>query len=68
MGNKISLAMLLLGAGLLWPLPLGGALLLVTAGLGFAISWEAELEPPPAAAPIPATVAPAGADVPLPFD
>jgi hypothetical protein len=61
MGNKISLVLLLLGAGLLWPVPLGGALLLVTASVGLAIGWEAGLEPPTA-------VAPAGADVPLPFD
>lgn len=43
MGQKISLGMLLLGAALLWPVPLGGVLLLVTAGIGLAIAWEAEL-------------------------
>jgi hypothetical protein len=51
MGNKLMLLMLLLGAGLLWSMPLGGALLLVTASIGLAICWEAELEPRPSVAP-----------------
>ena len=62
MGSKISLLMLLLGASLLWAVPLGGALLLVTAAVGLAICWEGTLEPPPAVAPVPVKVAPVGAD------
>jgi hypothetical protein len=62
MGTKISLLMLLLGASLLWAVPLGGALLLVTAAVALAICWEGQLEPPPAVAPAPVTVRPAGAD------
>lgn len=38
--TTIAAAMLLLGVALLWFVPLGGALLLVTAGLGLAISAE----------------------------
>lgn len=41
--NKISMVMLLLGVALLWPVPLGGALLLVTAAIGLAIAWEADM-------------------------
>ncbi len=62
MGNKISLAVLLLGAALLWPLPVGGALLLVTAAVGLAICWEAELEPRSAVAPLPVPVVPVRSD------
>ena len=62
MGNKISLALLLLGAALLWPLPVGGALLLVTAAVGLAVCWEAELEPRPAVAPLPVPVVPVRSD------
>jgi hypothetical protein len=65
MGTRISLVMLLLGAALVWLVPLGGALLLVTAGLGLAISWENALEASPALAPIPATVDPTIPDLPL---
>jgi len=43
MANKIVLAMLLLGVALLWVVPLGGALLLVTAAVDLAIRWETEL-------------------------
>lgn len=43
MGKKMSAAMLLLGLGLLWPVPLAGALVLVSAALGLAVSSEAEL-------------------------
>jgi hypothetical protein len=39
----ISAAMLILGAALLWFVPVGGALLLVSGGLGLAIWWEAPL-------------------------
>jgi hypothetical protein len=47
---------LLVGMGLLWPLPVGGALLMVTAGFGLAILWETELGEP---VPSPALVEPA---------
>ena len=46
MANKVVMAMLLLGTGLLWFVPLGGALLLVTAAVGLAISWEADVGQP----------------------
>jgi len=62
MGSKISLVMLLLGAALLWALPVGGALLLVTAAVGLAICWEDELEPRPAVASVPVPAVPALAD------
>jgi hypothetical protein len=39
----MSAAMLVLGAALLLFVPLGGALLLVSGGLGLAISWEAPM-------------------------
>ncbi len=58
MANNISLALLVLGAALLWPLPVGGALLLVTAAVGLAICWEAQLEPRPVVAPLPVPVVP----------
>ncbi len=41
--RTISAAMLILGAALLWFVPLGGTLLLVSGGLGLAIWWEAPL-------------------------
>lgn len=41
--NRTLLMALLVGAGLLWPLPLGGALLMVAASFGLVISWETEL-------------------------
>ncbi len=62
MGTKISLLMLLLGASLVWAVPLGGALLLVTAAVGLAICWEGQLEPPPAIAAVPVKVTPAVGD------
>jgi hypothetical protein len=62
MGSKISLLLLVLGASLLWAVPLGGALLLVTAAVALAICWEGELEPPPAVAPVPVKVGPVGVD------
>lgn len=34
---------LVAGVALLWPLPLGGALLMVTASIGLAVSWESAL-------------------------
>lgn len=41
--KTMSAAMLALGAALLLFVPLGGALLLVSGGLGLAISWEAPM-------------------------
>jgi hypothetical protein len=35
--------MLVVGLGLLWPVPLGGVLLMVTAGFGLALVAETEL-------------------------
>jgi hypothetical protein len=50
--DRASLIALLLGVGLLWPLPLGGALLMVAATFALVISWEEELDDlrPPAPA------------------
>jgi hypothetical protein len=42
-GKRISIGMLLLGAGLVWPVPIGGVLFLVSGAFGLAISSEAEL-------------------------
>jgi hypothetical protein len=39
--KNISAAMLVLGVGLLWFVPLGGALLIASGGLGLAILWDA---------------------------
>jgi len=44
-GKRISTAMLLLGAVLLWPVPLVGVPFLVAGGFGLAISSEAMLAP-----------------------
>jgi hypothetical protein len=44
--RTISATMLVLGAALLWFVPVGGALLLVSGGLGLAIWWEAPLGGP----------------------
>ena len=41
--KAMSAAMLALGAALLLFVPLGGALLLVSGGLGLAISWESPI-------------------------
>lgn len=41
--TAMSAAMLVLGAALLLFVPLGGALLLVSGGLGLAICWEARM-------------------------
>lgn len=41
--SRIWLMAILVGVGLTWPLPLGGALLAVTASFGFVIAWEADL-------------------------
>jgi hypothetical protein len=49
---------ILVGVGLTWPLPLGGALLAVVASFGFVISWEAELGRAVMLTPSPAVVPP----------
>lgn len=41
--HRISLIAFLLGVGLLWPFPLGAALLMVGATFVLAISWEEKL-------------------------
>ena len=41
--SRTSLIALLVGVGLLWPLPLGGAVLMVVASFGLVIAWETEL-------------------------
>ena len=46
MRTRFSLIMLALGLVLLWPVPLGGALLLVTASVRLAIAFESEMPPP----------------------
>jgi hypothetical protein len=43
MARTMSAAMLVLGVALLLFVPLGGALLLVSGGIGLAISWEAPM-------------------------
>ena len=48
--HRISYTALLLGVALLWPLPLGAAVLMVAATFALVISWEEELDvaqPPP---------------------
>ena len=56
--RTISAAMLILGAALLWFVPVGGALLLVSGGLGLAIWWEAPLGGPNSARSITSDVTP----------
>lgn len=46
---RITLIALLLGVGLLWPLPLGGALLMVASTFMLVISLEEELDAGPPA-------------------
>ena len=50
MRHRISLLALLLGMGLLWPLPLGGAVLMVAATFALVISWEEAARRAPAGA------------------
>jgi hypothetical protein len=50
--NRISLAALVLGVGLLWPFPLGAAVLMVPATFALVISLEDEFA---VSAPVPAT-------------
>ena len=55
MRHRTSLIALLLGVALLWPLPLGAAVLMVTATFALVISWEGELgiaRPPTAPIPL----------------
>ena len=40
--NRMSLTALLLGVGLLWPFPVGAAVLMVVAAFALVISWEDE--------------------------
>lgn len=56
--RSASMAMLVLGVALLWPFPLGGALLLGSAGLGLTACWRAT--PGGIPAPLPA---PTGVDI-----
>ena len=44
--DRTSLIALLIGVRLLWPLPLGGVLLMVAATFALVISWEEELSLP----------------------
>jgi len=52
------MGLLLLGAGLLWPVPLGAVLFLVAGRFGLAISSEAELTQASPRRPNPAVVVP----------
>lgn len=45
--HRIALAALLLGVGLLWPLPVGAVVLMVAATFALVISLEEGLNPPP---------------------
>ena len=49
--NRISLTALLLGVGLLWPFPLGAAVLMVAAAFALVISLEDALTASPPARP-----------------
>ncbi len=50
--DRISLTALLLGAGLLWPFPLGAAVLMVAAAFALVISLEDSLKAVKAASPM----------------
>jgi hypothetical protein len=43
MARRISVALLGVGAALMWPVPLGGALVMLTGALGFAVAMEDDL-------------------------
>lgn len=43
MARRISVALLGVGAALIWPVPLGGALVMLTGALGLAVAMEDEL-------------------------
>ena len=45
MQTRFSVIMLLVGMVLLWPVPLGGALMIVAASVGLAIAFESEMSP-----------------------
>jgi hypothetical protein len=45
MQTRFSVIMLLVGMVLLWPVPLGGALMIVTASVGLAIAFESDMSP-----------------------
>jgi hypothetical protein len=52
--HRLSLIAFFLGVALLWPLPVGAAVLMVTATFALVISWEEELDlARPPTAPIP---------------
>ena len=54
MRHRLSLTAFFLGVALLWPLPLGAAVLMVTATFALVISWEEELDMArPPSAPVP---------------
>ena len=62
--KRVPVVMLLLGVALLWVVPLGGALLLATAGLGLTLLCEAQ-PGGPSAAPLITTSAATTASQPL---
>lgn len=43
MARRISVALLGMGAALIWPVPLGGALVMLTGALGLAVAMENQL-------------------------
>ena len=43
MARRISVALLGVGAALIWPVPLGGALVMLTGALGLAVAMEDQL-------------------------
>jgi hypothetical protein len=43
MARRISVALLAVGAALIWPVPLGGALVMLTGALGLAVAMEDKL-------------------------
>jgi hypothetical protein len=43
MARRISVALLVVGAALIWPVPIGGALVMLTGALGLAVAMEDEL-------------------------
>ena len=43
MARRISVALLGIGAALIWPIPLGGALVMLTGALGLAMVMEDDL-------------------------
>ena len=43
MARRISVALLGMGAALIWPVPLGGALVMLTGALGLAVAMETQM-------------------------